>query len=97
MAAGRFGVVVENRGGDGDHARAVRQAPAELHAVLVTQALDVRGDEVRALRLVDLEADLAQPGARSRARGDGCAVYFQVPIHARTTMFGYTGSPRLPL
>src|SRR5207344_3327909 len=46
MAAGRFGVVVEDGGRDGDHAGAVRQVPAELHAVLETQGLDVRGDEV---------------------------------------------------
>ena len=38
VAAGRFGVVVEDGGGDGDHAGAVGQGPAELHAVVVAQA-----------------------------------------------------------
>src|SRR5690349_17330528 len=69
VTAGRFGVVVEDGGRDGDHARAVGQGPAELHAVGVAQGLYVSGDEVGALRLVDLEADLAQPGAEQVALG----------------------------
>src|SRR5580704_13402207 len=52
VAAGRFGVVVEDGGRDGDHAGAVGQGPAELHAVLVAQRPDVGGNEVGALRLI---------------------------------------------
>src|SRR5690348_11346094 len=69
VTAGRFGVVVEDGGRDRDHARAVGQVPAELHAVLVPERPDVGGDEVGALRLVDVEADLAQPGAQQVALG----------------------------
>src|ERR1700730_465369 len=69
VTAGRFGVVVEDGGRDGDDARAVGQGPAELHAVGVAQRPDVGGNEVGALRLIDLEADLAQPGAEQVALG----------------------------
>src|SRR5690349_11699005 len=45
VAPGRFGMVVEDRGGDRDHTRAVGQGPAELDPVLVAQRPDVGGDE----------------------------------------------------
>src|SRR3984957_14324544 len=68
LGAGRVLVVIEEGGGDGDDAGAFGQGAAELQGVPLAQRADVGGDEVRALRRGDLEADLGQ------ARGEQVAL-----------------------
>src|SRR5690606_22186197 len=58
----RLPVVVEDRGRDGDDARAFRQGPAEGDAVGLAPGADVGGDEVGAGGAVDRETRLLQPG-----------------------------------
>lgn len=66
MAAAGLRVVVEDRVGDGDHARPLRQAPAEGQAVLLAEGGE---KDVRALGLEDLEARRRQPVGADAALG----------------------------
>jgi len=75
-------VVVEEGGGDGDDAGAFGQGAAELQAVPLAQGADVGEHEVRALRRVDLEAEVGQ------AAGEQVALGSQVLAQRRVVRIG---------
>src|SRR5262249_40026157 len=62
-------VVVEDGVRDGHHAGALRELPAELDAIGLTQRSDVGGDEVGAVRAEDLEPSVGQPRRQLVAAG----------------------------